>query len=65
VRHTVTTDEEIRRHKELGLVINLFTVNDLADMQRYRDLGVDGLITDFPQRLTRLRAAAESRTGTP
>lgn len=65
VRHTVTTEDEIRRHKALGLVINLFTVNDLADMQRYRDLGVDGLITDFPQRLTRLRAAAKSQTGAP
>lgn len=65
VRHTVTTDEEIRRHKQMGLVINLFTVNAAADMLRYQALGVDGLITDFPQRLTRMQAAQESRTEAP
>lgn len=64
VRHTVTTEEEIRRHKEMGLVINLFTVNDLADMRRYTALGVDGLITDYPQRLTDLKASGDIPEGT-
>lgn len=54
VRHTLLTDEDIRRHKQMGLALNLFTVNDEEDMRRYAALGVDGLITDFPQRLARL-----------
>ncbi len=54
VRHTLLTDEDIRRHKALGFGLNLFTVNDEDDMRRYMALGVDGLITDFPQRLARL-----------
>jgi glycerophosphoryl diester phosphodiesterase len=54
-RSTLIQDEEIRQRKEQGLAINLFTVNEEADMRRYIALGVDGIITDFPQRLERLR----------
>lgn len=54
VRHSLISDDEIRRRKEQGLAINLFTVNDAADMRRYRQLGVDGIFTDFPQRLALL-----------
>jgi len=53
-RSTLIRDEEIRQRKEQGLAINLFTVNDEADMRRFMALGVDGIITDFPQRLERL-----------
>jgi len=55
VRSTLIRDEDIRQHKEQGLAINLFTVNDEVDMRRFMALGVDGIITDFPQRLERLR----------
>jgi glycerophosphoryl diester phosphodiesterase len=54
-RSTLIQDEDIRQRKEQGLAINLFTVNEEADMRRYIALGVDGIITDFPQRLERLR----------
>ena len=43
------------QRKAQGLAINLFTVNSEADMKRYISLGVDGIITDFPQRLERIR----------
>jgi len=56
-RHTVIRDEEVLQRKKQGLRINLFTVNEEADMQRFMVLGVDGIITDFPQRLERLRNA--------
>jgi glycerophosphoryl diester phosphodiesterase len=55
VRHTLIQDQEIVARKQQGLTINLFTVNDAADMRRFMDLGVDGLITDFPQRLALLQ----------
>ena len=55
VRSTLIQDQEIVARKQQGLTINLFTVNDAMDMRRFMALGVDGLITDFPQRLALLR----------
>jgi glycerophosphoryl diester phosphodiesterase len=36
-----------------GLSVHVWTVNDLAAMQRLVALGVDGIITDYPDRLSR------------
>jgi glycerophosphoryl diester phosphodiesterase len=62
-RHTLIRDEDILRRKQEGHAINLFTVNEEADMRRYMALGVDGLITDFPQRLARLCRKDELHEG--
>lgn len=43
---------------ELGLPVIPWTVNTTADMQRLMDLGVDGIITDYP---TRLRTVMDER----
>ncbi|MDF9751585.1 glycerophosphodiester phosphodiesterase family protein [Arthrobacter sp. ES3-54] len=43
---------------ELGLPVIPWTVNTTADMTRLMDLGVDGIITDYP---TRLRTVMEER----
>lgn len=43
---------------ELGLPVIPWTVNTTADMQRLMDLGVDGIITDYP---TRLRSVMDER----
>ena len=42
----------------LGLAVIPWTVNTTADMARLMDLGVDGIITDYP---TRLRTLMEER----
>jgi glycerophosphoryl diester phosphodiesterase len=46
-----------RKH---GFSVNVWTVNEEKDMQRMIRLGVDAIITDYPQRL--LRVAKQERT---
>ncbi len=48
---TVSSAQEARA---LGLKLLPWTVNDPAEMGRLIDLGVDGLITDYPDRLRRV-----------
>lgn len=38
--------------RELGLQVGAWTVNETDDLARLADLGVDGLCTDFPDRLS-------------
>ena len=52
------TPEMIAEAHELGLPVIPWTVNTTADMVRLMDLGVDGIITDYP---TRLRTLMEER----
>ena len=40
----------------LGLRVLVWTVNDPADMASLIDLGVDGIITDYPDRLRTVMA---------
>jgi len=46
----------VQEAKTLGLAVIPWTVNDPAAMGRMLDLGVDGLITDYPDRLRKLLA---------
>jgi glycerophosphoryl diester phosphodiesterase len=41
----------VRRAHELGLSLVPWTVNDPAEMRKLIDWGVDGIITDYPDRL--------------
>ena len=40
----------MRRAREHGVQVNAWTVNELAEMRRLMALGVDGIITDWPDR---------------
>lgn len=51
--HEFTDRPLIDRAHQLGLMINVWTVNDPARMRELIELGVDGIITDHPQSLTR------------
>lgn len=53
-RSTLIDEKQIKTAIGKGKRVNLFTVNEIADMQRFMDQGVDGLITDYPQRLKTL-----------
>ncbi|HVL57968.1 MAG TPA: glycerophosphodiester phosphodiesterase [Burkholderiaceae bacterium] len=50
------TAERAAEARALGLQLLPWTVNEPADMHRMIDLGVDGIITDYPDRLRQVLA---------
>ena len=51
----VVTEAFVVAAHAAGLQVLVFTVNEVAEMERLRGLGVDGLFTDYPDRLVSLR----------
>ena len=49
--HRDLTPERIGEAQNRGLNVIAWTVNRLEDMQRMREMGVDGIVTDYPDRL--------------
>ena len=56
--HAGLSEAAVRQAQQLGLKVIPWTVNEPADMQRLIGWGVDGLITDYPDRA---RAAMQER----
>ena len=50
VRGSRVPPEDVKRLAARGKTINVYTVNEEADMLRFAAAGAAGLITDFPQR---------------
>jgi glycerophosphoryl diester phosphodiesterase len=48
------TVAEVKKAKELGMKVIPWTVNEPDDMRKMLRLGVDGLITDYPNRFNKL-----------
>src|SRR5574340_659673 len=51
---TVWNPEQLKEMSARGVLINVWTVNEEADLQAMIDANVNGIITDFPQRLRQL-----------
>lgn len=49
--HGDLTPRDLQRARELGLPVVVWTVNEPADLERALDLGVDGIISDYPDRV--------------
>jgi glycerophosphoryl diester phosphodiesterase len=50
----VVTPQFVEAAHRRNMQVHVWTVNDTAPMQRLHDLGVDGIMTDYPDRLLRL-----------
>lgn len=54
----------VERIHELGLTTSVYTVNEPEDMRRMIELGVDGIITNFPEVLRRVAGRPGQRNAT-
>jgi glycerophosphoryl diester phosphodiesterase len=52
--YRLLSQDKIKRLHELGIKVIPWTVNQPNDMKRLKDWGVDGLITDYPDRASGL-----------
>ncbi len=59
LRITLATEARIRRLQAAGRKVYVWVVNEEAEMRQFIELGVDGLFTDFPQRLARVLQAMD------
>lgn len=58
-------DASFKKAKELGLSVVPWTVNDEPSMKRLIEMGVDGLISDYPDRLRKVLADLGKPLPTP
>ncbi len=59
----LVSEAVVRQAHARGMRVFPWTVNEPGDIARLADLGVDGIITDFPERVSkavRARAAAKA-----
>ncbi|WP_079735769.1 glycerophosphodiester phosphodiesterase [Salegentibacter salegens] len=47
----IITRDNVKASHEAGFKVNVWTVNEPQDIERMREFGVDGIISDFPDRL--------------
>ena len=55
----VVTRETVTAIHALGVEVHVWTINDEAEMERLLDLGVDGIMSDFPDKLSQVVANRE------
>ncbi|WP_229359488.1 glycerophosphodiester phosphodiesterase family protein [Flectobacillus major] len=52
---SVLTPERVQFCHEKGVKVMPWTVNEIADMEKMKALGTDGLITDYPDRVLKMK----------
>tara|TARA_B100000965_G_scaffold388872_1_gene393890 strand:- start:1365 stop:2129 length:765 start_codon:yes stop_codon:yes gene_type:complete len=51
INYKYVNPKVVRKMHEMGKKVNVWTVNQPKNLQKYCEMGVDGIITDFPNRL--------------
>ena len=59
----VVTEALIRLAHRKGVPVHVWTIDRVEDMRRLAALGVDGIITDYPDRMAAVRAELAGRAG--
>ncbi|MDZ7762425.1 MAG: glycerophosphodiester phosphodiesterase family protein [Desulfovermiculus sp.] len=54
-KHTLVRPDIIRSCRGGGIAVNVWTVNRMTDLRLLQAMGVDGVITDVPQRMHSMR----------
>ncbi|MDJ0839142.1 MAG: glycerophosphodiester phosphodiesterase [Acidobacteriota bacterium] len=57
----IVTPRFVKTAHQRGLAVHVWTVNDKQTMHRLIDMGVDGIVTDFPDRLLAVKAERSGR----
>lgn len=60
--HELVAARDVARLRSAGIMVNVWTVNDIPEMQALLQMGVNGLITDFPARAQTVLADRERTT---
>jgi glycerophosphoryl diester phosphodiesterase len=47
--------EKIKFFQQKGILVIPWTVNEISDMEKMLKMGVDGIITDYPDRITKVK----------
>ena len=55
----------LERAKAANIQVQVWTINESSDMKRLLDMGVQGILTDFPDRLLTQPAFAKASAGKP
>lgn len=53
-RFRIASRRFVRHAHRIGCGVHVWTVNEMSEMRRMIDIGVDGIFTDYPDRLTEL-----------
>ncbi|HNV25848.1 MAG TPA: glycerophosphodiester phosphodiesterase family protein [Nitrospira sp.] len=51
LHYSTVTPALLQTYHELGRQVLVYTVNDWTDIRRMRELGVDGIVSDYPDRI--------------
>lgn len=51
INYKYVTPRVVRKVHEMGKKVNVWTVNQPENLKKYLDMGVNGIITDYPNRL--------------
>lgn len=49
--YTLLTESNVKKAQQAGLKVYTWTINDTEDIERIKHYNVDGIISDFPERL--------------